>query len=493
MITTVTTFIRLENTPETSRVIGWLTSQERLAYNQAVNILNREPMMPKRARKGSRHGLNKRITQWRNTDLVERDMDLAPYHIHQQGSEAAWEANALMRAKRAEREERIAGAIAAGDEPHPSDTAPHRRTLAHRSRKHGTQTLTIRGKNFIHPLGNRAFRVTGAKHVFHTRDPLPDNIVAFQFVEMHDRRRSKNAPLNARLYKLHVAIEIEVPDPPDLKDLPLESYDGMDDGIKRNWTFSNGDHFNFVETYPHRDVRNERRAQQSKQKGSKRRARYQRECDLKSRIRRKERARQFNNYAIQHLEAAKPAVMAIENKHVSNLMRSSRGKGKKQKTALNHALALASLSSNNQILGRQCLKRGIHVVPVPAKGSSQSCPDCGFRHRSNRETQARFQCRHCPWNGNADHSAALIHRNRSFVQTTERIHGYTPFIEDAPTGWQEQPSRQCRPTPALAQNALKPKRRATNPRAGSATSGPTAQVPVTRETESAEGVHTRQM
>ena len=65
------------------------STQQRLAYNQAVNVLNREPYIPKRAVKGSRYGLNKRITRWRNTDLVERRMDLAPYHIHQQGSEAA--------------------------------------------------------------------------------------------------------------------------------------------------------------------------------------------------------------------------------------------------------------------------------------------------------------------------------------------------------------------------------------------------------------------
>ena len=78
MITTTTTFIRLENTPETSRIIGWLTSQERLSYNQAVNVLNREPTIPKRAKKGSGYGLNKRITRWRNEDLVERGMDLAP-------------------------------------------------------------------------------------------------------------------------------------------------------------------------------------------------------------------------------------------------------------------------------------------------------------------------------------------------------------------------------------------------------------------------------
>ncbi len=328
MITTTTKFIRLENSPETSTIIGWLTSQQRLAYNQAVNVLNREPHIPKRAKKGSGYGLNKRITRWRNTDLVNRGTSLAPYHIHQQGSEAAWEANALMQTKRLKREEHIAKAIDAGDEPHPSDLASHRRTLAHRSRKHGTQTLTIRGKNFIHRLGNRSFRLTGVDHVFHTRDPLPDHIVALHFVEMSERRRSTNAPLESRLYKLHIPVDTEVPDPPDLTDVPIERYDGMDDGVARNWTFSNGDHCNFVEPYPNRDVRQEQRVQQGKQKGSKRKARHQRECDRKSRVRQQERKRQFNYHAIAHLRNVQPAAMAVERKHMVHLMRSAPGPGK---------------------------------------------------------------------------------------------------------------------------------------------------------------------
>ena len=506
MINTTTNIIRLVNSSESSRIIGQLTSQQRLAYNHAVNVLNREPNIPKRAKKGSRYGLNKRITRWRNTELVERGIEPAPYHIHQQGSEGAWDANALMQDKRLER---ITRAIAAGHELHPSDLAPHRRTLAHRRRKHGTQTLSIRGKNYIHQLGNRSFRITGVNHVFHTRDPLPDNIVALHFVEMSERRRSKNATLETRRYKLHVPVEQEVPDPPDLKDVPIERYDGMDDGVARNWTFSNGEHYNFVEPYPHRDLRQERRTLQGKQKGSKRKARHQRECDRKSRLRQQERKRQFNHHAIQHVENVQPAAMAIERKHLSNLMRSASGPGKKRKTALNHSLAIASLSSLNQLLGRQCLKRGVHVLPVPARGSSQSCPNCGYRHRSNRETQARFRCQYCGWTGNADHSAALIHRNRSFVRTTERIHGYTPCAEDAPTGWQEQPSRHAGPSmPSVAQNAHKPKRGATNSkggastrRAGSGTRGPTTQVLGTKrpavpdgsaaqETGSAEGVQT---
>ena len=420
-----------------------------------------------------------------------------------------------MRAKRLEREERVARAIEAGDGPQASDMAPHRRTLAHRSRKHDTQTLTIRSKNFIHQLGNRSFHVTGVDHVFHTRDLLPDNIMALHFVEMSERRRSVNATLASRRYKLHVAVELEAPDPLDLSDVPLEEYDGMDDGVVNNWTFCNGEHYSLVEPYPNRDVGQERRVQQGKQKGSKRKARHQTECDRKSHVRREERKRQFNHHAIHHLKTIQPAAMAIERKHLVNLMRSASGPGKKRKAALNHSLALTSLSTLNQILGRQCLKRGVHVLPVPAQGSSQSCPNCGYRHRSPPEadeTQAMFCCQHCGWTGNADHSASIIHRNRGFVRTTERIHGYTPYAEDAPTGWQEQPSRpEGQPLPSRAQNAHKPKRSATNPKGGastrraeSGTRGPTTQVLGTKrsavpdgsasqETGLAEGVQIHQM
>ncbi len=480
---TSTVFIRLENSPETARVIGELTAQQRLAYNQAVNILNREPDMPMRASKGGSYGLNKRITRWRNEKLSNDCRKAAPYHIHQQGSEAAWLANERLRENRAERQERVARAIEKGVEPHHKDVRPHRRTLKHRSRKHGTQTLTIRGKNFIKRNSNRSFKITGVDHVFHTRDKLPDKMLKLDFVELDDQRVSVNAPLESRRYALHVTVAIEVPDPPDLADAPLETYDGMDDGLARNWTFSNGEHYKFEEPYPKRDVRQERRTLQGKKKGSKRRTHHQRDCKERSRIRGAERKRQFNEHAIAHLDSVQPAAMALEQKRVSNMMRSAKGQGRSRKAGLNRELATAGLSLLSQILARQCAKRGIHTIPVPAPGSSQSCPNCGHRHRRNRESQAVFVCRKGDWEGNADHSAALIHRNRGFVRTAERIHGYTPCAEDVPTGWKEQPSRHSeQQKPAVAENASKPKRNAASPRvsaqrAGSGARGPTSQVP----------------
>ena len=117
---TPTVFVRLRNSYETSRVIGELAAQERSAYNQAVNILNREPNMPMRANKSGSYGLNKRITRWRNDKLTEKCRKAAPYHIHQQGSEAAWLANQLLQDNREERLERVATAIEKGLQPHHS-------------------------------------------------------------------------------------------------------------------------------------------------------------------------------------------------------------------------------------------------------------------------------------------------------------------------------------------------------------------------------------
>ena len=480
---TPTVFVRLRNSYETSQVIGDLAAQERSAYNQAVNILNREPNMPMRANKAGSYGLNKRITKWRTKKLTKARRKAAPYHIHQQGSEAAWLANKLMQENRAERQERMATAIEKGVEPHPRDTRPHRRTLAHRSRKHCTQTLTIRGKAFIERTSNRSFTITGSDHVFRTRDKLPREMLSLDFIELDDQRVSVNAPLESRRYTLHVTVPAELPDPTDLTHAPLKSYDGMDDGIARNWTFSNGEYYKFNEPYPNRKPRQERKTLQGKKKGSKRRKHHQQDCKERSRVRAQERKRQFNEHAIAHLNCVQPAAMAVERKKVSNLMRSAKGKSRRRKAGLNRELATAGLSILGKILARQCAKRGIITIPVPAPGSSQSCPNCGYRHRSNRKSQATFKCRKGDWEGNADHSAALIHRNRGFVRTTERIHGYTPYADDVPTGWQEQPSRHSdQQEPAVAENAPKPKRSATSPRgnarrAGSGEQGPTSQVP----------------
>ena len=64
--------------------------------------------------------------------------------------------------------------------------------------------------------------------------------------------------------------------------------------------------------------------------------------------------------------------MCIEDKSLANMTRSAAGKGRRRKASLNRSLAAVGLSENQQILVNQCLKRGIHVIPVPAPGTSQT-------------------------------------------------------------------------------------------------------------------------
>ena len=452
--------IRLVNDPETSTLIGWLASQQRLAYNHGVSTLNRTPAMPKRAKRGSNHGLNKAMTAWRQANSA---VATAPYHIHQQGSEAAWDANQLLQHGRNQRLGRIDRAVAKGEEPNPRDSRPHRRTLRHRSRKHGTQTLTVRSSRFINKVDNHSFTITGVDAVFRTKDPLPDNIRALHFVEIGKYRRAANAPMHCRRYELSVAIAQDDPEPADLTELGLSHYEGIDDGIKNNLTFSDGDVFHFKEPLPNRDVRKERSTAQRKKKGSKKGRRHAASCQSRTNRRNAERKRQANLHVAKHLNRNQPAAVCMENKSLTAMMSSASGPGRAQKAGLNRSLATAGLSGLALIVANQSAKRGIHLILVPPQGSSQTCPRCGHRHRRNRKTQASFRCLNCSWTGNADLAGATILRNRGFVRTTERIHGYTPDVEDAPTGWQEQPSQGGQPQLMLLprQNTPKPKRNAT--------------------------------
>ena len=169
---------------------------------------------------------------------------------------------------------RIDRAVAKGEEPNPRDSRPHRRTLRHRSRKHGTQTLTVRSSRFINKVDNHSFTITGVDAVFRTKDPLPDNVRAVHFVEIGKYRRAANAPMHCRRYELSVAIAQDDPEPADLTELGLSHYEGIDDGIKNNLTFSDGDVFHFKEPLPNRDVRKERSTAQRKKKGSKKGRRH---------------------------------------------------------------------------------------------------------------------------------------------------------------------------------------------------------------------------
>ena len=381
---TRTVILPLVNNSATSAIIGRLASQQRLAYNQAANIINREPNIPKRARKGSTFGLNKRITKWRKENP---DRATAPYHIHQQGSETAFQANELMRFHQMEREERIAKVIENDEQPHPRDTKPHRRTLAHRSRKHGTSTLTIRGAQFIRPSGRYTFTITGVDHIFRTRRELPDNIVTMQFVELPERRRSANAPLKTRPLptpRLHKMRRPGARQPRGRHHRRPPGHGRRHQEplrvLRRHPLLRHG-------TLPSPKATPGTTLHPGQAKNSKSRRHAELLHLTKNRKRSADKQRQTNAAVIEQLDTAQPAAVAVEGKQVSKLMRSARGRGRRRKAGLNRALADVTLGKNQRIVANQAQKRGIHIIPIPAPGTSQTCPRCGYRHRETAKAK----------------------------------------------------------------------------------------------------------
>ena len=65
------------------------------------------------------------------------------------------------------------------------------------------------------------------------------------------------------------------------------------------------------------------------------------------------------------------------------------------------------------ILANKAESAGRLVVPVDARNTSRTCPECGHVAKENRLTQAKFACTACGFTANADHVGATNVLNRA--------------------------------------------------------------------------------
>ena len=460
--------------PDNSRAIGYHATQQNAAYNHAVDMLNREPDIPKRSGKSHPDTLNKRVTTWRQANRQKAD---APYHIHQQGAEDAWEANQRMRDAREERLERVAQAIADDEEPKHRDVRPHRRTLWYRSRKRRPFGLSITDRRLFH-VGDDGQTLTSRQCGFsirlrdaHTLKSL--DIRSIRLVPVKDCRPS--TPLQRRHYCLHV--QVAVPEPMPIEHLDIQAPEdvlGADQGRKNHLAVSSGHraHHPGAKKQGQRHIagkpRNSKRRQHAVAKHREKARRYakHRDQDIRRQIR-------------EILLEAKPKLVAVESLRPISMMASARGtaaapgKNVKAKRKLNESLAEAAIGHVGQLLREEAAKLGMPTVSVPPQGTSQTCPRCNHRHKDNRESQAVFRCRNCGLYAHADWTAAVIIRNRAYVRHCEWQHGHTPDALTAPTGWRQQPSgsRPAQPSLGLELSVFKPEGTATSSH-GSRVRGP---------------------
>ena len=432
-----TKIYRLYHEAAVSTRIGYLASQQRLAYNHAVDILNRTPDIALLKSPRNPGGLLGQITLWRSQD----ERANAPYVIHQSGAQQAWLANDLMSQERNARLIRLENRSSKS-----ADHRLHRRTLAHRSRKRGSSTLS----SLTPPvrLDDSTFTIMGARDVvLRTKKPVPDemDIRSFQIVEVRRAHRGVNGALGKRRYALHLQVVVEYPEPPDAE--AIETPDeilGLDDGVKKHIAFSNGEFIHSDESAAIAKERQGRVKASRKKKGSRRQRNTLLQVRRSARKRIANRKRLLCQAVRFQYRKTRPKAIAIEAKSVRNMSRPARGTGQapgtgvSAKSGLNKVLRDAALSERMKVVTVEARKQGIRIYAIWPQGSSQTCAACGYRHRDNRKSQAEFRCLECGHEANANTNVALVLRNRAHhlncaITGRENVSG-------APTGWRVKPS-----------------------------------------------------
>lgn len=113
---------------------------------------------------------------------------------------------------------------------------------------------------------------------------------------------------------------------------------------------------------------------------------------------------------VQH--APPGSTLVLEN--LSNIRESSKmGRGKSNKNVDNkrrlHSWTFAQLYD---FIAYKAQERGIRVVKIDPRHTSQTCSHCGYQHRANRRSQSLFLCRSCGYQLHADLNAAYNIRDK---------------------------------------------------------------------------------
>lgn len=107
------------------------------------------------------------------------------------------------------------------------------------------------------------------------------------------------------------------------------------------------------------------------------------------------------------------AIVCIEDLQIRNMSKSSKGNveqhGKKvaQKSGLNRSILDQGWGEFRRQLDYKLAWRGGHLIAVPPHNTSRRCPCCGHVSAANRQTQARFECVECGYENNADYVGAI--------------------------------------------------------------------------------------
>jgi putative transposase len=188
---------------------------------------------------------------------------------------------------------------------------------------------------------------------------------------------------------------------------------GIDVGIKRFATFSDGSFLAPLGSFRKHEVRLARyqRAMSRKVKFSKNwRKAKAKVTKLHQRI---ANARRDDLHKATTSISQNHAMVCIEDLQVRNMSKSAAGSAERPgktvraKSGLNKSILDQGWAEFRRQLEYKLAWSGGWLIAVPPHNTSRTCPDCGHVAPDNRRTQAQFKCVACGYANHADHVGAM--------------------------------------------------------------------------------------
>ena len=230
----------------------------------------------------------------------------------------------------------------------------------------------------------------------------------------------KNVTVTAKCGKWYVSIQTEYE-----QETPVHSGSdiGIDMGIVRFATLSNGQYFNPVNAFKILKGRLAKLQRQLKRKTKGSNNWKKLVAKIGKLHHRIANIRKNFLHQISHTISKNHATVYIEDLKVGNMSKSAKGtvekhgKMVKQKSGLNRAILDQAWYEFRRQLEYKLRWRGGQLIPVSPQYTSQCCPACGHTAKENRTTQALFACVQCGYSNNADVVGAMnvLQRGRALA------------------------------------------------------------------------------
>src|SRR5579885_520084 len=215
-------------------------------------------------------------------------------------------------------------------------------------------------------------------------------------------------------FTLHITLSIPEPAPASSQEVM-----GVDLGLNRPAVTSTKQ-FLGERRWKEQERRIFRLRRQLQAKGTRSAKRHLRKLSGKLLRQRRDHDHVLSKRIVQHAPAG--STIVIENLTAIR----SRVRMKKQ-TDTHRRLHSWSFAQFQAFLSYKAQERGITVVKIDPRHTSQTCSRCGYQHRSNRRSQSLFLCRQCGYCLNADLNAAQNIRQKHLASIG------TPFAGGLPS------------------------------------------------------------